>query len=385
MVVVYKVDLLTRARADFAKIVEVFDAQGVSFVSVTQQFNATTSMGRLTLNVLLSFAQFAREVIAERVRDKAAASKAKGIWMGGHAPHGYDMKDRKLIVNGAESGIVRQIFRRYLDLDSVKSLAIELTADGTHSKARTSAKRRLSGSRPYGRGQHYNHPRCHLYRRIVHHRGRDHVGEHQAIVDPDLWQAVQARLAASRVQRITAAGGRSLLAGLLFDGRDGRLTPTHAVKQGKRYRYNVSDALLRGGAVKQTGWRLPAQTIEEAVMDAIGSFLRDEARLADAIGHRIRGAHAIRQIFAAARDLAAKLADDPYSVVEAIVRRVVLDDASVSIGLEQTSEMRALDVPSVENGDDVLALTQPRLGISSSIRLRLCAFCRPMIRSTKER
>ena len=339
----------------------MFDAQGVSFVSVTQQFNTTTSMGRLTLNVLLSFAQFEREVIAERVRDKVAASKAKGMWMGGHAPLGYDVKDRKLIVNGVEAEIVRQIFRRYLDLGSVRSLAIELAADGIHSKARASAKGRLSGSRPYGRGQLYNHLKCDLYRGIVHHKGRDHVGEHQAIVDPDLWQAVQARLAASRVQRITAAGGRgrSLLAGLLFDDRGGRLTPTHAVKQGKRYRYYVSDPLLRGGASKGDGWRLPAQTIEDAVVDAIGSFLRDEARLADAIGDRIRGAEAIRQMFAAARDLAAKLADDPHSVVEAIVRRVVLDDASLSIGLEQTSVMRAFDVPSVETGDDVLTVTQP--------------------------
>src|SRR5689334_15518560 len=219
IVVVYKVDRLTRSLADFARLVELFDASGVSFVSVTQQFNTTSSMGRLTLNVLLSFAQFEREVTGERIRDKIAASKKKGMWMGGNPPLGYDARDRKLLVNEAEAETVRHIFRRYLELGSVRLLKEELEAQGILSKARLSALGRTWGGNRFARGALYLMLQNRIYLGEVVHKKQHYPGEHASIVDRDLWERVQARLAANSVER--EGGGRatspSLLAGLLFD------------------------------------------------------------------------------------------------------------------------------------------------------------------------
>src|SRR5712692_2621243 len=241
-VVVYKVDRLTRSLADFAKIVEIFDAKGVSFVSVTQQFNTTTSMGRLTLNVLLSFAQFEREVTGERIRDKIAASKRKGIWMGGVPPLGYAVRDRKLIVVESEAETVRHIFRRYAALGSVRLLTAELEADGIAGKSWTSASGRSWGGKPIGRGALYVMLQNRIYRGETVHKNETYPGEHQAIIDPALWSAVHARLSENTAER--GAGIRvknpSLLTGLLFDSEGHRMTPTHAVKKGTHYRYYVS-------------------------------------------------------------------------------------------------------------------------------------------------
>ncbi len=201
VVVVYKIDRLTRSLADFAKIVEVFDAKGVSFVSVTQQFNTTTSMGRLTLNVLLSFAQFEREVTGERIRDKIAASKRKGIWMGGVPPLGYAVRDRKLIVVESEAETVRHIFRRYAALGSVRLLTAEIGADGIAGKSWTSASGRSWGGQPIGRGALYVMLQNRIYRGETVHKNETFPGEHQAIVDPALWDAVHARLAENAVER----------------------------------------------------------------------------------------------------------------------------------------------------------------------------------------
>jgi site-specific DNA recombinase len=185
-VVVYKIDRLTRSLADFAKIVEILDAKGASFVSVTQQFNTTTSMGRLTLNVLLSFAQFEREVIGERIRDKIAASKKKGMWMGGVAPLGYRAQDRKLIVVDSEAEIVRFIFRRYAELGSVQSLKDKLEAGDIRSKLRTTASGRISGGKPFARGAFYLMLRNRIYRGETTHNGQSYVGEHEPIIDQPL-------------------------------------------------------------------------------------------------------------------------------------------------------------------------------------------------------
>src|SRR6202521_3626390 len=191
---VYKVDRLTRSLADFSKIVEVLDARGVSFVSVTQQFNTTSSMGRLTLNVLLSFAQFEREVTGERIRDKIAASKKKGMWMGGNPPLGYDARDRKLLVNEAEAETVRHIFRRYAELGSVRLLKEELEAQAILSKARLSASGRSWGGNPFARGALYLMLQNRIYLGEIVHKKQHYAGEHAPIIDRDLWEQVQARL-----------------------------------------------------------------------------------------------------------------------------------------------------------------------------------------------
>src|SRR5262249_5433939 len=224
----------TRSLADFAKIVEILDARGASFVSVTQQFNTTTSMGRLTLNVLLSFAQFEREVIGERIRDKIAASKRKGMWMGGVPPLGYRARNGKLIIVDSEAEIVRCIFRRYAELGSVRVLKDELEARSIQSRLRTSASGRLSGGRPCARGALNLILRNRMYRGEVVHNEQSYLGDHEPIIDQPLWDAVQAQLASNAAQRNSGARTRqpSLLAGMLFD-RDGkRMTPSHAVKKG---------------------------------------------------------------------------------------------------------------------------------------------------------
>src|SRR6516162_1356225 len=238
-IVVYKIDRLTRSLAHFAKIVEILDAKGASFVSVTQQFNTTTSMGRLTLNVLLFFAQFEREVIGERIRDKIAASKQKGMWMGGAPPFGYRAQDRKLIIVDSEAAIVRSIFRRYAELGSVRLLKDELEARNIQSKLRTSAAGRISGGKPFARGALYLMLQNRIYRGEIVHNKQSYLGEHEPIIDQPLWDAVQTQLAGNAAQHNDCGRTRqpSLLAGLLFDGDGNRMTPSHAVKKGARYRY----------------------------------------------------------------------------------------------------------------------------------------------------
>src|SRR3954462_11822795 len=203
VVVVYKVDRLTRSLADYAKIVEVFDASGVSFVSVTQAFNTTTSMGRLTLNVLRSFAQFEREVTGERIRDKIAALKKKGMWMGGMPPLGYTVENRKLVIVEPEAESVRDIFRRYAELGSVRLLQQDLAARGITGKSWVSTSGRCWGGKPIGRGTLYLILQNRLYRGEIAHKDKVYPGEHPAIVDAVLWDAVQARLAENAVERGT--------------------------------------------------------------------------------------------------------------------------------------------------------------------------------------
>ena len=204
-VVVYKIDRLTRSLADFAKIVEILDTRGASFVSVTQQFNTTTSMGRLTLNVLLSFAQFEREVIGERIRDKIAASKKKGMWMGGVPPLGYQAQDRKLVIVESEAEIVHFIFRRYAELGSVRLLKHELEARSIQSKLRTSASGRLRGGKPFARGALYLMLQNRIYRGEIVHKEQSHPGGHPPIIDQPLWDAVQAQLASNAAERNSGA------------------------------------------------------------------------------------------------------------------------------------------------------------------------------------
>src|SRR5438309_1003028 len=289
IVVVYKVDRLTRSLADFARLVELFDAQGASFVSVTQQFNTTSSMGRLTLNVLLSFAQFEREVTGERIRDKIAASKRKGMWMGGKVPLGYDLRDRKLIINVEEAQRVRTIYQRYLNLGCVAKLKVDLDRKGLKSKQRIAENGNRSGGTSYSRGALYQILQNRLYLGEIHYKGRIYGGEHQGIVRRELWDQVQARLrtnnqASQNGLRLRAS---SLLAGLLYDAAGNRFTPAHTSKNGKRYRYYISQAVIKDPAALSCGpTRLPAGEVEAAVQSRLQAFLASPAEVSKLLGRR---------------------------------------------------------------------------------------------------
>jgi site-specific DNA recombinase len=374
VIVVYKVDRLTRSLADFAKIVEIFDGKGVSFVSVTQQFNTTTSMGRLTLNVLLSFAQFEREVTGERIRDKIAASKRKGMWMGGHAPLGYDAKDRKLVVNQAEAETVRCIFERYAKLKSVRLLKQELDAMGVVSKGRRAADGTAYGAKPIVRGALYCMLQNRIYRGDIVHKREAHPGEHEAIVPEDLWDAVQATLSENRVDRAlgTCSDQPSLLAGLLVDAEGQRMTPTHASKKGRRYRYYISKHLIAEGADRKgKGQRVPAATLEGLVTDRVRSFLADQTAILDAIRDKIPGGTDQREIIAeaarTAADWAAHSPKDLRKLLLTIVGRIQVHADRIEVALLAQGLVQALasaEVPTLTevSEDDVIVLTiQARL------------------------
>ncbi len=287
-VVVYKVDRLTRSLSDFAKIVDAFDAKGVSFVSVTQQFNTTTSMGRLTLNMLLSFAQFEREVTGERIRDKIAASKQKGMWMGGLPPLGYDVADRKLVVNSGEAETVRHIFCRYIALRSVHALKLELDAAGVVSKARRKRNGDPKGCLPIAVGALYHILQNRLYRGEIVHKGKPYPGQHAAIIDAAHWDEAQTILASNRIERAvrSKAAEPSLLAGLVYDAHGERMSPTHAIKNGTRYRYYVSQSLIKRGRAKPSegACRVPASDLEALVEDRIRAMLKEPAAILEFAG-----------------------------------------------------------------------------------------------------
>jgi DNA invertase Pin-like site-specific DNA recombinase len=284
IIVVYKVDRLTRSLADFAKLVELFDAHGVSFVSVTQQFNTTTSMGRLTLNVLLSFAQFEREVTAERIRDKIAASKRKGLWVGGMVPLGYELKEGKLLIVEHEADLVRSIFQRYLELGSVNRLVIELRKRNATSKLRKLANGTTRGGVPFTQGPLFYMLRNRFYLGEVVYKGEIHPGPQPPLMDRALFDAVQQRLTEQRAHNVTTRNkSGALLRGILFDEAGHRMVPSHATKQGVRYRYYVSEAYLRGHTKAPAGLtvRVPAAEIETAVTTALKNYSTDASSLTD--------------------------------------------------------------------------------------------------------
>ena len=271
VIVVYKVDRLTRSLADFGRLVELFDQQEVSFVSVTQQFNTTTSMGRLTLNVLLSFAQFEREVTSERIRDKIAASKRKGLWVGGMALLGYDTKDRKITVNNAEAETVRTIFRSYLKLGSLNLLMADLRKRGIVTKKRLLRSGKTVGGIPFTRGPLAHLLRNRFYIGEVVFQGETLLGEQSAIIDRTLFDAVQAKLDGQlRSYKEVHTSSEAILAGRLFDDRGQRMTPTHTRKGIAKYRYYISCALVQGqpehaGSIS----RVPASEIEALVTKSV--------------------------------------------------------------------------------------------------------------------
>jgi site-specific DNA recombinase len=340
-IVVYKIDRLTRSLADFAKIVEVLDARGASFVSVTQQFNTTTSMGRLTLNILLSFAQFEREVIGERIRDKIAASKRKGMWVGGIPPLGYRAQDGKLLVVESEAEIVRAIFRRYAALGSVRLLKDEFEARGIKSKSWTTASDRRVGGKPLSRGALYLILQNRLYRGEIVHKGQSHPGEHTPIIDQLLWDAVQAQLAANTAERNSGTRTRqpSLLAGMLFDGNGNRMTPTHATKKGTRYRYYVSRPLIASDqSDRSAGLRIPAGEIEQAVTSGMRQWLVDPGSVYQAT--RLADPSAQRRLIARAAEIGRSWPELPAArqraFLTALIKRIDVVANRIDIHLRPT-------------------------------------------------
>jgi site-specific DNA recombinase len=352
-VVVYKVDRLTRSLGDFAKIVEIFDKGNVSFVSVTQQFNTTTSMGRLTLNMLLSFAQFEREVTGERIRDKIAASKKKGMWMGGTVPLGYVVKDRKLLIAEVEAKTVRHIYRRYAALGSVRTLKEELDCDGIVSKLRVDKYGRATGGKPLARGALYTMLRNRIYRGRIAHKDKHYPGEHKAIVDEVLWNEVQRQLDANRTDRVIGAHAMepSLLAGLIYDDAGGRMTPSHANKKGTRYRYYVSNALIRGSRRDTPrGRRVPAGDLEALVEGRLRRFLEGEAEVFAALDSPATDVSECRDMVARATDLAGRWPDLAPATKRQILIHLV-DRIDIKY---ETLEIRILPgrLPAVLCGED---------------------------------
>ena len=367
VVVVYKVDRLTRSLADFAKIVELMDGHGVSFVSVTQQFNTTTSMGRLTLNVLLSFAQFEREVTAERIRDKIASSKQKGMWMGGNPPLGYDVKDRALVVNAKEVKTVRMLFHLYLELGTVRKLRDAAIQRGLLSKLRHNKHGRISGGTPFSRGHLYHLLSNPIYVGKVAHKDKTYPGQHKAIIDEKTWAAVQARLAlqAPPRQRPTNTKSPSFLAGLAFDETGDRLTPVHTTKEGRRYRYYISQRITETGHRDNAGWRIRAETFEEIVTGVVRDFLGNRRRLCEELG-ATEGLKAVQCKAGTAREQ-----------LRGLVERVELRPDSIAVQISRRELSRRCGTktdPEYAEGDSPIRLSVPltlrRRGVETKLVLR---------------
>lgn len=348
IIVIYKVDRLTRSLADFAKIVDVLDGADASFVSITQSFNTTTSMGRLTLNMLLSFAQFEREVTSERIRDKIAASKRKGLWMGGPVPLGYEVRERKLVVNETEAETVRHIMRRYCELKSVRELLAELQRDGITTKIQRRVSGPHRGGIPFARGALYHLLKNRIYLGEIVHKGSAYPGEHSPLVAPDLWDRVQRTLA----DRAKCPSGRthakrpSFLAGVLFDGLGRRMIPSHTTKGPRSYRYYVTRPDLLAGA---PAWRTAAHDLEKIVRTRIAKFLSDPSELAQLVsaGADLHQAEEAQSRAASLSETIRNASDtDCISHLKRLVRSVTVELDQISIEIEATSLEPFVEWPS---------------------------------------
>jgi len=388
VVVVYKVDRLTRALADFAKIVEVFDAKSVSFVSVTQQFNTTSSMGRLTLNVLLSFAQFEREVTGERIRDKIAASKRKGMWMGGNVPLGYMAQDRSLAIDPDEAATVRQVYDLYARLGNVRLVQVETDRLGLVSKRRPRPDGRVLGGVGFTRGALYKLLSNPVYAGDIVHRDKRHRGLHEPIIVPEAWEAVQRQLTsqAMRARGQGSAQSPSLLAGLIVDEAGAPLTPTHANKKGRRYRYYVSRTLVAGPNAEPAAstsdrasrksdtttntWRLPASEIETLVIEAVYALLIDQSRLMDQLGLGRLRPDALDATLASSAQLADALkgatGHEQRDLLQAIVERVEIGSERVIVDMNTIAIWAELGAQDMSVDPDA---RDPRLHLTIPIRL----------------
>lgn len=340
IIVVYKVDRLTRSLADFARIVDILDKTGASFVSVTQAFNTTNSMGRLTLNVLLSFAQFEREVTSERIRDKIAASKRKGMWMGGPVPLGYRLEDRRLLIHDSEATVVRQLFARYSELRSITRLVDELTKERVRTKVRHYANGRSVGGVPFSRGALSQLLQNPIYLGKVRHRDELHDGEHDALIDEALWQEAKRILANNRHERRSGSTIRypSLLTGMLSDP-DGRpMTPVFTSRGSRRHHYYVTR--LRAGDDPKSAWRIPAGEVDRAVI----SIVRAELKAIEGAAHNLDA-----NLIEARHPLAEVLPDlpipDQRKALHDLAITVALDTDAVSVGFGASEQTRKRTLP----------------------------------------
>lgn len=372
-IIVYKIDRLTRSLSDFAKIVDRLEAAGASFVSVTQSFNTATSMGRLTLNMLLSFAQFEREVTAERIRDKIAASKAKGLWMGGTVPLGYephpDKTVRGLVINAAEAHTIKTLFQLALDHPTLQRVADAADDLRLRSKRRSYASGKRLGGTPMSKGQIHHILTNPLYVGRIAHKDKIYPGQHEAIIDQDLWERVQAKLSSRAAkQRGTKSSRRppAPLKGKLFDQIGDHLTPSHTQKNGKIHRYYVSNRLI--GKRDPSGWRLPAKAIETAVGRAISARLAMPEISAALI------ARAKQQDMQLVSDrisaLVASARSDPMSLCN-LIERVDLSNDRMALKLNPDAVFEAIGIPPGQIPDEVINFKTPlkvaRRGVGQSI------------------
>jgi site-specific DNA recombinase len=367
-VVVYKVDRLTRSLSDFARMVDLFDQHGVSFVSVTQQFNTTTSMGRLTLNVLLSFAQFEREVTAERIRDKIAASKKKGMWMGGPPPLGYDVQDRKLVINLAEAENVRTIFRLYLELGTIRRVVDALAERGIVSKRRAYASGKAVGERPITVGPLQWILANPMYIGQLRHKDKVYEAEHEPIIDQKTWNRVQAQLTASAVDRKAPRNLKTpnLLTGIVFDETGDRLSPTYTTgRDGRKHYYYVSQRLVKSAVTGNDGWRIRARDLDQAVVTGFRALLDDPIRLLDALKLRDAGSTEIAAVTTVARKVSADWGDQHYGHwrgARTHLVRVGISPEALKIDVSKTGLLQKLGLMSKAEGtkpDDALSWSLP--------------------------
>lgn len=364
VIVIYKIDRLTRSLPDFARLAEQFETHGVSFVSVTQQFNTTTSMGRLMLNVLLSFAQFEREITGERIRDKIAASKKKGLWMGGVTPFGYDLKDRTLVINDEETADIRTIFGLYLELGTVGKLLKVVEARGIRTRRRTSSNGRETGGNAIGRGHLYYLLSNPVYAGRIRHKDKTYAGAHPAIVDQATWDAVQALLADNtqgprkRTPRPVTEPG--WLAGLLVDQHGKPFALDHANKGGKRYRYYVERPTHKGADEKLR--RVPAGELERAVQDTTWGFIRDPLKLIDAL--EIDRPEQTGSLFETVAALTRHLADQATAAwdnrIRPTLRQIVLTADGIRLIFDKAGLQHLLELPTqTKAGTDILSVDLP--------------------------
>lgn len=361
VIVLYKIDRLSRSLGDFARLAELFDAHDVSFVSVTQQFNTTTSMGRLMLNVLLSFSQFERELTGERIRDKIAASKKKGLWMGGNVPLGYEPEGRTLIINKAEAKVVRTLFRLYLERGNVRGVKTEADRLGLRTKLRIFSDGRRTGGAPFSRGHIYRILSSPIYVGEIPHKKQSYPGTHAAIIDRKTWQAVQQTLGDNvnghRMRRTVESP--NLLVGLLIDAQGNRFTPSHAMKGGQRYRYYVDRALVAGDRpAKANIRRIPAQEIETVVRNGLMDLLIAPDRLIETLGESLTAAEAddgIRKARALHREIEA--APTTWNDrLRPVLHQVVLDDEAVRIRIARSSLRSVLGIPAREEKEEAAGI-----------------------------
>ncbi len=350
VVVVYKVDRLTRSLLDFSRLVEALDKAGTSFVSVTQSFNTTTSMGRLTLNMLLSFAQFEREVTAERIRDKIAQSKARGMWMGGTPPIGYAGDGRSLAIVEEHASAVRRIFALYLQLGRVSPVLEQLEAEGLKTPERTTAKKLAYGGCSFSRGQIYRLLSNETYIGRIEHAGKSHPGNHEPIIDPDMFEAVQVQLAANvkGQRRAQRSENESLLAGILFDDRGMPMVASHACKGKVRYRYYISRDLQQAADAKiAAGWRLPAGEIEPLVRVRLSEALADPVTLLAGLQVPLPQAADFPALIQRGEQLSAEAqlrSSKGSTLVRELIGRVQLSATNVSITVSGSQLSEALQL-----------------------------------------